>query len=268
MIDGDRRDPRLEAEQNGEVVLRNELGSEVHLLLQGANLTQWTQNSKPLLLPYDEYPTANGLRPRGGVPVLAPWAGPRTGYDQHGYFRDVPWKLKDLNNGQAIVTYSQGEERPDFPFPLSASYMVNLNSKAHKVMMSLRVTNDGEEPMPFTPGFHPYFFLPEADRSLLKTNINGFNPDIYSWDQPLEIKPVQPSQHIYKLSLPHRGDMIINSSATLPHLVVWSEKHRSSLCVEPWAAGVHGMDEETGQHRIQPGQSAVYSLGMEFRPAA
>jgi galactose mutarotase-like enzyme len=62
--------------------------------------------------------------------------------------------------------------------------------------------------------------------------------------------------------------MIINTRATLPHLVVWSEKHRRSLCVEQWAAGVHGMDEETGQHRIQPGQSAVYSLGMEFRPAA
>ncbi len=145
----------LEPDRGG-LVTRFDVGQRRVLFLDEATLRDPTKNV------------------RGGVPVLFPtpgklagdaWAyGGRHGaLKQHGFARNLPWRVVDAGTSSATLALEASDAtRAGFPWDFTVELTVAVAGTT--LRLDHRVTNTGNEPMPFGFGFHPYFFVADADK--------------------------------------------------------------------------------------------------------
>ena len=99
-------------------------------------------------------------------PMLIPGTWNWDGFDYenmpcHGFAWNRPWETVAVRAASAEFRLS-----PDastlalYPFPFTLRLCVEIVT-ATRLDLTLRIRNDGPDPMPCTPGFHPYFRLPE-----------------------------------------------------------------------------------------------------------
>ncbi|HEX4342563.1 MAG TPA: D-hexose-6-phosphate mutarotase [Verrucomicrobiae bacterium] len=157
----------------GRVTITNENGglpkvnvttafSTAEICLHGAHITHFQKNSEPPLLFLSQLSQFTEDKPiRGGVPIIFPWFGPRTGAGMHGFARLVAWEL-----GSTEVT-ADGGVKLVFNLPeavvrsngLNArvSYVVTVNER---LTMELGVTNlSGTDDFSFETCLHTYFAI-------------------------------------------------------------------------------------------------------------
>ncbi len=108
---------------------------------------------------------------RGGIPVLFPtpgkltndqwtWGG-RTGrLPQHGFARTLPFTPRPSDDGLRLALVWPGDEH--WPWPCTLE--IELGLRGRTLRFEQHVRNEGDEPMLFGLGFHPYFFVPEGDK--------------------------------------------------------------------------------------------------------
>jgi galactose mutarotase-like enzyme len=215
---------------------------------------------------------------RGGIPVLFPIAGrlPDDRYaidgktytmKQHGFARTMPFAIVDQATdggarlGLGLSPNAMTRAQYPFDFRLAMTYVLSEG----RLVVHTRVTNVGAEPMPLSPGLHPYFQL--ADRN--KATARVVTDATQAWDnhagalvalrEPIDLGADVVDLHVLdhwprtvRLVRPQDRDLELALGVPDRVLVVWTERGRDFVCVEPWTARGGALADGTAV-RIPPG---------------
>ena len=141
------------------------------LFLQGAHLVHWQPAGQdPVLFLSKQSKFEKGKAIRGGVPVIFPWFGARTGErtdgPQHGFARTSLWEfvfaaVADNEVHMTLVLAPDESSRALGFGHFRVAYELILGST---LTLRLSVANEGDEPMRFEEALHSYFAVGEAEQ--------------------------------------------------------------------------------------------------------
>ena len=210
---------------------------------------------------------------RGGIPVLFPVCGNLPGNElvlpqgrfsmpQHGFARDLPWDLVELEGGDGIrLTLRDSPATHSaypFRFQLSLDYQLEPDALAIRAVVEHRAGAAEAGPMPFALGLHPYLQV----ASLAQARVDGLPQRC--WDH-LTASEVATAEQLARLGqgvdlrvapstaprvcTGNGAAMELQMDPPFAHVVLWSDPPRPMLCLEPWSAprGELGL-------RLQPGE--------------
>lgn len=94
--------------------------STAEIYLHGAHVTHFQkQNERPLLFMSAQSLFASDKPIRGGVPLIFPWFGPRTGAAAHGFIRTAAWSLVESsvtdNETSVTLELAQAADSAEWP---------------------------------------------------------------------------------------------------------------------------------------------------------
>jgi galactose mutarotase-like enzyme len=226
---------------------------------------------------------------RGGIPVLFPIAGrlvdDKYQHDgatytmkQHGFARSMPWTIVDqatdggarlaLRLGPSAVTRAQYP----FDFRLAITYLLSEG----RLTLQMRVTNPGDRPLPVAPGLHPYFQLADHNKGAARVVTDATQAfdnrtgATVALRDPIDLAADVVDLHVLDhwprtVRLTRPGDRDLDLALGVPDrvLVVWTERGRDFVCVEPWAARANALNDGTAV-QVPPGGSyeTTFSIGL------
>lgn len=228
---------------------------------------------------------------RGGNPVLFPspgkltedgWArdGHSGSMKQHGFARNLAWSVVETGTeGAASATLRlvhDEDSKGRYPWDFVADYTYALKGDALRITQ--KVTNTGDAEMPFGLGFHPYFQVPQAEKSqaVLTTGAtrvydNAARAEIAFGGFDLGADEVD--YHLLDhgstrgtLSRPGWDrQVVVECSEEFTHWVVWTLKGRDFVCLEPWTCPGDALNTGERLMRLAPGQSKEVWTEIAFR---
>jgi galactose mutarotase-like enzyme len=205
---------------------------------------------------------------RGGIPVLFPIAGRLTDdrfqidgksytMKQHGFARNMPWAIVDqATDGGArlgLELAATAMTRAQFPFEfrLAITYVLCEG----RLTLNQRITNLGDREMPIHPGLHPYFQIPDHHKNaarVLTDATSAFDNRTGTMkalrdpiDLAADVVDLQVLDHwprAVRLTRPEDHDVDLSLGIPDRVLVVWTERGRDFVCVEPWTARANALN--------------------------
>jgi galactose mutarotase-like enzyme len=262
-----------EHKQYNTYILSDETaGSQLEVVPErGGIITLWRIQGQEILYLDSERFTNPELSVRGGVPILFPicgnlqdntynYQGKQYTLKQHGFARDLPWQVTNQSAQDKVsltLTLSSNEQtRAVYPFDFRLDFTYSIQGNSLEIEQ--QYTNLSSEPMPFSTGFHPYFFT--NDKTQLEFEIpskeyqDQNTKEIYSFngtfDYNIDIIDVAFKQ------LNDKSATVVDNSRRLrwtmeyddiySSLVFWTVKGKDFYCLEPWSASRNAMN--TGEH--------------------
>ncbi len=223
---------------------------------------------------------------RGGIPMLFPICGPTAEptyrwkegehtMKQHGFARNLEWRVIDLGRSYAALELEDSEATHD-QYPFAFRYQLEYRVSPHGLRIGQVISNLGEEAMPLQFGFHPYFLVGEKSKLQFnlpvrryldnKSEAQGefqgfdFSRDEIDWSFP---SPTSPRSGFTD---PERGLKIeIESDPLYKVLVFWTPRETPFVCLEPWSSTRLGFPDAPDITRLEPGESL--GAGVELKLA-
>ncbi|AKQ64093.1 aldose 1-epimerase family protein [Myxococcus hansupus] len=253
---------------------------------RGAIVTRMCVDGDELLY-VDEATVADPAKNvRGGIPVLFPIAGPLPGdtysvegrtysLPQHGFARKLPWQVRQADASRLVVALSSSEETlRHFPWRFAARLSFSLVGT--RLTLEFEVENQDTRPLPLHLGFHPYFRVPAAAKSQARVDTNATR----AWDNwrgrevaftGLDLTEEEVDLHLKDHSKPgttlERGPGLkpirLSWSPEYHVLVVWTQRGKDFVCVEPWTAAKGALATGEGLPSVQPGARASLVFHIE-----
>ena len=256
----------------------------------GAQVLKYTNNGKEIF----HYQQLNTRR--SGMPILFPFAGPLedntldftgTKFPQHGFARDVKWQIYEKTEGKnvncnsisLILSYEDlpvmWQKAYPFPFMVIIHYYLSNN----KLSTEMVVLNPLQEDLqiPIKPGFHPYFAIPNNQKSQITFNQSNKIPKSIDWQIPsngyffddskqknsfvLDKNNIltTTSHKIFKISRPDKFyNLNINNL-----LVFWSEVGEDFVCIEPITGSYNSINYNP--ILVQKGQGYQFCYTIEIK---
>lgn len=199
---------------------------------------------------------------RGGIPVLFPIAGRLTDdkyrhdgatyvMKQHGFARNMPWSIvaegTDAGARLGLGLESNAITRAQYPFDFRMAITYVLSEG--RLTLNVRVTNTGEQEMPLQPGLHPYFQLADRNKGAARVVTDATQAydnrtgSMVTLREPIDLAGDVVDLHILdhwprvvRLTRPQDRDVELSLGVPDRLLVVWTERGRDFVCVEPWSA--------------------------------
>jgi galactose mutarotase-like enzyme len=215
-----------------------------------------------------------GQSVRGGFPVLFPITGglpdnrlplPQGEFTlgQHGFARQLPWRLEALADGAGVQLQLADTEETlkAYPFKFLLTMEVRLAPRALEI--STIVENRGDHTMPFSFGLHPYFNL----SSLESVTFEGL-PDrcldhltmeeASTADQMERLADgidllVRPTGTVRLVDGAAGTSLELQLSHPLDLVVLWTEPPRAMVCIEPWSAPRQALLSGDRKLELRPG---------------
>jgi galactose mutarotase-like enzyme len=206
---------------------------------------------------------------RGGIPILFPIAGALRddqfqeggkshALKRHGFARNLPWTIADQSTADAaqmtLELVSSATTRAQFPFDFKLDFTYSL--AAGRLTITQRFTNTGEAAMPISPGLHPYFLVlddrkkearVQTDATTAYDNRAGRQVTLRA---PIDLSASEVDLHLADhwprtVRLVRPGDRDLDLSLGVPDriLVVWTQRGKDFVCVEPWTAPANALNE-------------------------
>ncbi|HUD28842.1 MAG TPA: aldose 1-epimerase family protein [Novosphingobium sp.] len=264
---------------SGELTARiNPLGAELWSLTDGhgreymtdADPAFWTGHA-PLL-----FPIVGALN--GGLYRVG---GREYALDKHGFARRSVFAVVEAGADHALLRLTDSEAtRAVYPFAFVLEVMFRLDGTA--LHMEARVSNPGEEPLPFSFGFHPAFAWPLPGGAAKADHMIAFEQP-----EPQPIRRIEPATGLVlpePVATPVEGHLLCPEAAHFeadaliwdrlssrsltfgaagatqlaiafpdtPMLGVWQKPGAAYLCIEPWQ-GIADPLGFTGDFREKPG---------------
>jgi galactose mutarotase-like enzyme len=226
---------------------------------------------------------------RGGIPVLFPiagrlagdayvWRGETRTMKQHGFARSMPWAIVDQADegcarlGLALTPNPMTRAQYPFEFRLAVTYVL----EAGRLTVETRVANLGETPMPIQPGLHPYFLLPDRDKAAARVVTDATRAfdnrtgQVTTLREPIDLAAEAVDLHLLDhwprtARLTRPGDRDVELSLGVPErvLVVWTERGKDFVCVEPWTAPANAFNDG-GALEVPPGgtHESTFSISV------
>lgn len=214
---------------------------------------------------------------RGGIPVLFPTPGKLEGdkwsylghsgqLKQHGFARDMPWRLaRTATDDAAVCTLrlvSDADTHGMWPWEFDLEHRISLTGGT--LHIEQRLHNPGHFLMPFGLGFHPYFRVPQADKTKTRIATRATR----AWDN---VKKTEVELHGIELSgeevdlhlLDHKssesalerpgGRINVRASQDYQRWVVWTLHGRDFVCLEPWTSPGNALNSGEGLLALEAG---------------
>lgn len=219
---------------------------------------------------------------RGGIPVLFPtpgklrddtWSyGGHSGkLKQHGFARNFPWRLaRTLTDDAAVCVLrlvSDSDTHGLWPWEFDLEHRISLAGGT--LHIEQRLHNPGHFPMPFGLGFHPYFRVPQADKSKTRIDTRATR----AWDnvkkRELELHGIDLSAEEVDLHLvDHKrsecglerpgGTVRVRGSQDYQRWVVWTLHGRDFVCLEPWTSPGNAVNSGDDLQVLEPGATQTH----------
>ncbi|HEY1957284.1 MAG TPA: galactose mutarotase [Polyangiaceae bacterium] len=204
---------------------------------------------------------------RGGVPVLFPSPGPLAGgrfaMKQHGFARNLPWRVVASDSKSVALALSDDEvTRAQYPWRFALEYRYSVAEGTLRIDQTIE--NRDDSPMPYAAGFHPYFFVREADKSraciptgatrawdnVAKREIALDGIDLTLPEVDLHLIDHGKSEATLEL-----GDarVVVRGSDAYRRWVVWTLRGKDFVCLEPWTAPANALNTGEGLRVVAPG---------------
>jgi len=242
----------------GGMVTRFQVGSRPVLFLEEATLVDETKNV------------------RGGNPVLFPSPGPLAGdrfardgrsgsMKQHGFARQRAWTVSSKSPREVtLVLASDDATRAEYPWDFRATYRYTLAGT--RLRIEQRFENTGDAPMPFAAGFHPYFFVRDADKAKASIptkakraydNVTKSSIDVVG---PIDLTQKEVDLHLVdhggseaSLVLGGGERIVVSCSSEFHRWVIWTLAGRDFVCLEPWTAAANALNTGESLLVVPPG---------------
>lgn len=189
---------------------------------------------------------------KGGVPILFPNAGPITensefpNLAQHGFARNMEWQSEHTENG-FMGTLSANEKTRkmypfDFKFSVSGRFEQDGSFTYDQVVENMEEVGE----LPLSMGLHPYFKVPNIEKSNIKFNFAGgklVEEQIKSWVNGKTIKAISidnPNVPM-EIVIPGMGTLVMGVSPEFKKIWVWSVDGKDFICVEPVMRNANGL---------------------------
>jgi galactose mutarotase-like enzyme len=211
---------------------------------------------------------------RGGIPILFPVAGrlPDDTYrvgersfqlPQHGFARELTWNLVNSERRSCELRLAANDwtlERFPFRFDVRMRYRASGNT----LTIEQTVANLDTQPMPLHAGFHPYFFLPDGDKAQASIttdatrafdNRAGAERAVEKLDltaDEVDLALLDHGARETRIERPGRRTLRLTWDAPFSTLVVWTQKGKDFLCVEPWTAAPGALSSGEGLPHVGP----------------
>lgn len=215
-----------------------------------------------------EDPTKNV---RGGIPVLFPAAGKLEGgkflaagteMKQHGFARDLPWNIEHRSESELTMTLDANDAtRAVYPhmFHVKHTCLV-VNNGIHIEMI---VVNRGSEPMPISPGWHPYFACPNGAKSLITGDVPGFEAGRLNENMETGFGLLSPADGRARFSIPELGELKLSFSPELRHLQFWTQPNKDFVCIEPFVGPANTINTPA-RIDVPPGAGRSFWMRIEI----
>lgn len=214
---------------------------------------------------------------RGGIPVCFPIAGripdnvarfdgAEIRLPQHGFARNLPWEFETFDSGTGKLTISlssSDETRAVYPFDFLFKLTYRIQDNA--LVAESDITNTGKKVMPVHLGFHPYFYIGETEKNLLRVVASAsrafdnraqvykdYEPPALGGDE-VDYHILDPNGGAVRLRGP-KGGIRVDYGA-FPCVVLWTLPGKPFVCVEPWTAPAGAMATGGGLIELLPGAS-------------
>ena len=221
---------------------------------------------------------------RGGIPVLFPspgkleqdiWHhGPRTGgMKQHGFARNLPWSVsKQASNAVTLTLAANAFTLAQYPWPFRVELQIELRGTC--LTLDTRVTNMGNEPMPYGLGFHPYFRVTDKVHTRIPTRATHAFDNVDKHVVPFAgFDFTQAEVDIHLLDHPDReatlqladgSSIAVRGSSDIKRWVVWTLAGRDFLCLEPWTAPGNALNSQEHLIVLPAGDTHVTHVEVEY----
>ena len=137
--------------------------ASAEVYLQGAHIAHYQPvGAQPVLFLSEKTHLAPGKAIRGGVPIIFPWFGARSGHPEspaHGFARTMEWKLESLasrDNGDIhiVLRLTSGEATLAlWPHEFTLRHRITIGAQLHMV---LEVENRSATSFTFEEALHTY----------------------------------------------------------------------------------------------------------------
>ena len=200
----------------------------------------------------------------------------------HGFFtelslKDVQWEQSE-EKAQVTVSLSYDGNKSGYPFPFDCMISYDLHSNG-TLKLSYQVKNTGEQTMPFSMGWHPYFQL-DGDRSSWKieggrlthyllddrnlptgeaAELSAFDLAKESYDHSFAF-----TEPPYELTLSSdRYALKVSQQEPLSFVQVFTSI-RNSMAIEPVSSGIDAFNTGIGLIRIGAGEMLEGTMAIEL----
>ena len=150
------------------LVIRSKL-AEAHIYLHGAHVSHFQPAGQaPVLFMSQQSQFAADKAIRGGVPVIFPWFGGRSGHPEspsHGFARTADWQVESVSedsDGVITAVFQLGsgpESRALWPSDFQLRYRVAVG---RNLVLTLEVENTSAAAFSFENALHTYFAVSDV----------------------------------------------------------------------------------------------------------
>jgi len=282
------------APSRGGMVTRFEVDGAPVLFLDVASLVDETKNV------------------RGGNPVLFPSPGPLAGdrftrdglsgsMKQHGFARQRAWSVVATEGPEVTLELASDDAtRAQYPWDFKARIRYALAGTT--LTVETRVENTGKgagggkptPPMPFSLGFHPYFYVADADKARARIATDATRAYDNVTKKVIDVsgrilgdlrEPVSRALHAIDLTVKeldlhlfdHHGNsatldrgadrIVVSGDPELGRWVIWTLAGKDFVCLEPWTSGADALNTGEGLLILAPGEAKTVTMTMRLERA-
>lgn len=247
---------------------------------RGAVVTSWRLQGQEIFYMDWERLADPEKSVRGGIPILFPICGdlPDDQYihggktyslKRHGFARDLPWEVtaKETETDAALtlVLKSNDDTRSVYPFDFELTFTYRL--KGNTLTLDQTFQNYSSDPMPFSVGLHPYFWVADKEQMQLDIPATQYKDNLTQQTYPYQgrfdlsqeeidaqLRPL--SRQMTSLVLPKRGFNInLTFSPEYTTAVFWTVQGKDYACIEPWTAPRNALNTGEDLLTIPPWES-------------
>lgn len=238
---------------------------------KGATVVSLTRDGEEYLY-RDEQNLRSSERPRCGIPFLFPifgrlkegrfsWKGREYPMEIHGFAHTSVWRAEQQRSDRLVLSLEHNAQTwSQYPFAFRMELTFQVREGSLIIHPSLR--NQGQEPMPFQYGFHPYFLTPNPESVRVETHANFFmdgqseQPHPFGQGQGGIVLAEGAGEAggaflgVEGPSVVDLGDrkVTISQNGDYPTLILWTQAGKPFLCVEPICGTPNGLN--TGDCRM------------------
>ena len=219
--------------------------AEAEIYQQGAHIAHWAvRGRKPVLFMSSKSFLAPGKPIRGGVPIIFPWFGPRSGDKPgpaHGFARTALWSVESarlLNSGAVEIAFGLAADQASRAFGFDAFAVRFTATIGSELSLSLDVSNQSQAPLVFEEALHTYF----AVSSTRDVAIHGLEGTTYidktdSFSRKLQPDaPIRIAKETDQVHLNTAATCTISDPAWERRVVIPKTGSNSTVVWNPWIA--------------------------------
>ncbi len=237
--------------ENGltKIIIDNE-HAEAEIYLHGANLTHFQpKGESPVIFNAKETIFAASKTVHAGIPICWPWFGAHpteSGKPQHGFARDMCWKLKsakmlDSNETEVVLTLKESPHTLElwpYAFELELTFTVGKS-----LSVSLKTTNTAAKPFTFTQALHTYFAVSDIE----SVQAEGVEETPYIDYTDAKKEKVEPgalhiNRTVNRVYIPTQATCRIIDPLLKRTIMIEKEGSNSTTIWNPWQeSGIHDL---------------------------